>query len=129
MLKNKEDFMNMCEELFAEIQDISVAVVYMTDTSDIIYANSWPTRLEADLDVQVEVFKAHIEHDCSPDYLRGFVLDCSLDLTKIIRIDEIDGVKTLKMDFNHATMGKDFRKNLLDYLEDKVIDSLYDDCD
>lgn len=125
---DKKEFTELFNDLYDKVSNISVAVVYMTDTSDIIYANAWPTRLEADLDAQVETFKAYVEHDCSPDYLRGFVLDCSLDLTKIIRIGEIDGVKTLKMDINHSVMGKDFRQNLLDYLEDKIVDSLYDDC-
>ena len=99
MLKNKKDFMKMCEELFAEIQEISVAVIYDCETTDILYANSWGTRLEAELDAQVELFKAYHEHDIDTGIVRAFVLDATLNLKKIFMIREIDGLKTFKMDF------------------------------
>ena len=124
MLKNKKDFMKMCEELFAEIQEISVAVIYDCETTDILYANSWGTRLEAELDAQVELFKAYHEHDIDTGIVRAFVLDATLNLKKIFMIREIDGLKTFKMDFNSSKMSEEYRQKVLDYLEEKVNETL-----
>ena len=126
---NKKEFTELFDSLYERVKNISVAVVYDSDNDEILYAQSWGTMLEAQLDAQVELFKEFNSHEIDRTSVTGFALDCFLNLKRLIVIEYEDGFYTFVTANRDDKLSDKFKKNLLDYLEDKIADCLFNGCD